>query len=308
MAFDKRTLVLPAGTAFEEHTIVTTGDLILGNRVKLAFGGQTDGRIFAGQGAEVGGSLQAGGDLRLDQSCHVEGDVVAAGAVYLGERCFVKGDLEVEGDLDVGDDVKVSGQLKATGWVNKRNPVPLVIYLFIYLLELLRLGQSEEVDRILKEMEEADDDEIAVGETFLYIPDESEIGLQKSLVRGGLDAGENCRILGNLTVQGDAELGEGTHLFGALRADGDVTLASEVEVQGELVAGGKVVVGHDCQVLGDLKANEVEMFPGATVDGTIVAPGGVVFRTEEKVAAEEVGEQKVEEFESKRADLVDLLG
>ncbi len=308
MAFDRRTMVLPSETVFEEHTIVTTGDFILGNRVKLGFGAQTEGRIFAGQAVEIDGDAKASDDVRMDQSCHVTGHVRSGGNIYLGERCFIKGNLEIEGDLDVGDDVKIGGQLHAKGWVNKRNPVPLVIYLFIYLLELLRMGQSEEVDRILKEMEEADGGDIAVGERFLFIPDESEVGLQHSVVKGNLDAGDKCRILGNLTVKGDAILGRGSHLFGALRCDGDVTLMADSEVQGELVALGTVVVGQDCQVLGDLRARSVQMYPGATVDGKIVAPEGVAFKTERQAAAEEIGAEKVEEFESKRADLVDLLG
>ncbi len=308
MAFDRRTMVLPSETIFEEHTIVTTGDFILGNRVKLGFGAQTEGRIFAGQGVEIDGDAKASDDVRMDQSCHVTGHVRSGGNVYLGERCFIKGNLEVDNDLDVGDDVKIGGQLHAKGWVNKRNPVPLVIYLFIYLLELLRLGQSEEVDRVLKEMEEADGEDIAVDERFLFVPDESEIGLQHSTIKGHLDAGADCRILGNLTVRGDATLGRGSHLFGALRADGDVILMPNSEVQGELASQGTVVVGQDCQVLGDLRARSVQMYPGATVDGKIVAPEGVAFKTEAQISAEEIGVEKVEEFQSKRADLVDLLG
>ncbi len=308
MAFDRRTFVLPEGTAFEEHTIVSTGDFILGNHVKLGFGIKTDGRVFAGQGAEVLGRVDCGDDLRIDQSVHIEGDIECGANAYLGERCFVKGDLALEGDLDVGDDVRITGQLKAKGWVQKRSPVPLIIYIFIYLLELLRLGQSEEVERILKELEDAQEDEIAVGDTFLFIPDGSEISLQESLIKGGLDTGADCRILGNLTIKGDAVVGDGTTIHGALRADGDVTLYPGSEVQGELVAGGKAVVGEDCQVLGDLKAAEVEMYASATVDGKVLADGGVRFKTEEQERRKKTGDEKVEEFEGKAADLVDLLG
>lgn len=306
MPFDKRTLVLPKGTRFEERTIVTTGDLILGNHVQAAYGLRTDGRLFAGQGASVEGDVRCGGDLRADQSCHLLGNVEAGANVYLGERSFVKGDVSLEGDLDVGDDVRIGGQLKAKGWVQKRSPVPLVIYLFIYLLELLRLGQSEEVARILKEMEGAD--EIAVSEVFLFVPDHSRLGIAASEVKGGLLAKEDCRILGNLTVRGDAELGAGTKVCGALRADGAVRLRRGAEVQGDLVAGGPVVIGEGCTVLGDLTATSVEMYASSTVDGKILAEGGIRFRTEERDARIDVAEQKVDAFAGKAADLVDLLG
>lgn len=308
MGFDKRTLVLPAGTVFEERTIVTKGDLILGNHVRCGFGLRTEGRVFAGQGAEVDGDIWCTGDVRMDQSCHIQGGIEGGADVFLGERCFVQGDLALEGDLDVGDDVRIGGQLKARGWVNKRNPVPLVIYLFIYLLELLRMGQSEEVERILKDLEEADDAEIAVDEVYLFIPDDCEIGLQESRVKGGLRTGDEVRILGNLVVEGDVELGAATRLHGALRADGDVTLLPGAEVQGSLKATGAVVVGHGCQVLGDLEADRVEMYPSATVDGKVLAEGGVRFCTEEQMAAGRTAEQKVAESEEgKAADLVDLL-
>lgn len=307
MAFDKRTLVLPAGTVFEEHTIVSKGDFILGNHVKLGFGAKTDGRFFVGQGAHIEGDIDSGGDLRMDQSVHVLGDVRTGANAYIGERCFIQGDLALEGDLDVGDDVRIGGQLQAKGWVQKRNPVPLIIYVFIYLLELLRMGQSEEVERILKELEEGDE-EIAVDEVFLFVPDGSELSLQQSLVKGSFEAGDACRILGNLTVRGDAELGEGTVIHGALRADGDVTLQPGAQVDGDLEAGGAVVVGEGCQVLGDLSARAVEMYTSATVDGKIQAPEGVRFRTEAQVRRKTQAEGKTQEFDGKAADLVDLLG
>lgn len=309
MGFDKRTLVLPPKTTFEEHTIVTTGDLILGNHVQCGFGLKTDGRVFVGQGTKLGGAVECVGDLRLDQSVHVLGDISCGANAYLGERCFVQGDLALEGDLDVGDDVRITGQLKAKGWVNKRSPVPILIYIFIYLLELLRMGQSEEVERILKELEDQEEaDEIAVGEVFLFVPDGSEIDLQRMVVKGGLEAGDESRILGNLTVHGDVELGIGTRIHGALRADGDVTLMPDSEVEGDLVSEGHVIVGEGCQVLGDLKAKSVEMYTSATVDGNILAEGGVRFRTEAQERKKKTAEENLETFASKTADLVDLLG
>ncbi len=310
MAFDKRVLVLPAGTVFEERSLGTLGDAILGDHVRCGFGLRTPARVFLGRGVEVSGDIAAGGDLRADTSVHVLGSAKTGAFGYLGERCFVQGDLEVEGDLDVGDDVRVGGRLQAKGWVNKRSPVPLVLYVFIYLLELMRLGHSAEVERILKELEAgASDADIAVADGFLFIPDGSDLGLTQSDVHGDLEAAADVRILGNLTIRGKATLAKGVKVCGALRCDGDVTLGPSCEVQGDLVSGGAVTVGQGSIVLGALHARSATLFPGATIDGKIVATEGVQFRTGGQVQAEQVAMQQVETFAvTKTADLADLLG
>lgn len=308
MPFDKRTLVLPEGTVFEERSIGSVGDVILGDHVRCGYGLRTPGRVFLGRGVELKGDVTCGADLRADTSTHLEGTARVGGAGYLGERCFVQGDLEVRGDLDVGDDVRVGGRLQAQGWVNKRDPVPMVLYVFIYLLELMRLGHSDEVERILKELETADAD-IAVGEGFLFVPDNSVIDATALDIQGNLDAGKAVRILGNVTVHGHARLAEGVRVFGALRVDGDCELLPGSEVQGDLVAGGEVVIGAGCTVLGGLHGRSVVLYPDATVDGKVVAPEGVSFRTEAQAKAQATAAENVETFGvTKTADLADLLG
>src|ERR1041385_452799 len=158
MPFDKRTLVLPEGAVFEERSLSAPADLILGDHVRFAYGLRSAGRVLLGHGVPEGGDAPCGCALLADTTPHIEGRANVGGAGFLGERCFVKGDLEVALDLDVGDDVRVGGRLSAKGWVNKRDPVPLVIYVFLYLLELMRLGHSAEVERILKELEENEAD------------------------------------------------------------------------------------------------------------------------------------------------------
>lgn len=311
MGFDRRTLVLPPGTVLDDTTIVAPADLILGNHVRLGFGVRTPGRLFLGQGVEVTGPAQCGGELRMDSSSRIAGPTASGGNAYLGERCRIGGDLEVEGDMDVGDDVRVGGLLKAKGWVQKRNPVPLVMYVFLYLLEMLRLGQSKEVDRVLKELEqseaEAPGEEILVGDHFLFVPDGTVLTPTKGEVQGGLEVGAHVRVLGNLTVRGNARLMAGARVLGALRCEGDAVLDEGAEVQGELAAGGKATLAHGCSVLGDLRAQTVEMVTTATVDGRIVAQQGVSFRSPQQLEATATAQQKVQEYGGKAADLLDLL-
>lgn len=309
MPFDKRTLVLPEGAVFEERTIGAPADVILGDHVRCGYGLRTPARVLLGNGVEITGDVLCGGDLRADTSTHIAGSARVGASGFLGERCFVQGDLEVAADLDVGDDVRVGGRLQAKGWVNKRDPVPLVLYVFLYLLELMRLGHSAEVDRILAELEAADSLDISVGENFLFVPDGSVLEATKIDIHGNLDAAKGVRVLGNATVRGNARLGPGVRIFGALRCDGDVELLAGAEVQGDLVAGGEVVVGSGCTILGSLHGRSVVLYPDATIDGKVVALEGVSFRTEAQVQAQQTAEANVEEFAvTKAADLADLLG
>ena len=302
--FDKKTLVIPDDTKFEERTILTVGDVILGNHTRIDFGIITSGRLFAGEKVEIHGDVKADGDVRIDLFGAVQGSVTSKGHVYLGEKSRIDGELRLDGDLDVGDDVQIKQGFEAKGWINIRNPIPMVIYLFLYLLELLRLGRSEEVEKILAELEAEGKQEILIGDVFLYVPDGSTIGLTSSEVKGNLRIGGSCRVLGNYTVKGDVLVGEKTRLYGAVRATGALKLLPGAEVQGEVQVGGAAEICEGCHVLGDLTALSVEMHQSAVVDGTLNAAEGVRFIT---VQQKEMAE-KVERFEAGQLDdLVDLL-
>lgn len=302
MSFDRETMVLPAGTRFEEHLIVTQGDVVVGDFCDVTFGFETSDRIFVGEKAEVG-PLNAGDDVRVDLTSRVHGDVTSQGSVFLGERATIDGKLSVEGDLDVGDDVEIADGFEAKGWINIRSPIPTVIYLFIYLLQLMGEGRGEEVQRVLEEIEEAEEERFHVSEVFLFVPKDAELGLQESHVPGGLRTGSECRLLGNFEVDGQAELGSMTKLHGALEAGGNVILDEFVEIHGDLHADGKVTIGNGCHVFGDVHAERVELEQTALVDGDLHADDGIQFSSPEMVEMEE----KVRDFESGREDVVDLL-
>ena len=75
MAFDRKTLVVPDKTRFEEKIIVTTGDVIIGDRCLLEFGIKTDGRIFIGEHVIIDGSLISDKDIRVDIFSDIGGDI-----------------------------------------------------------------------------------------------------------------------------------------------------------------------------------------------------------------------------------------
>ncbi|MBW3583042.1 MAG: polymer-forming cytoskeletal protein [Euryarchaeota archaeon] len=304
MVFDKKTLVIPDDTKFEEHTILTVGDVILGNHTEMEYGVITSGRFFGGESVRVNGNLKADGEVRLDMFGRVDGSVTCKGDVYLGEKCRIDGTLQLEGDLDVGDDVQIKDGFEAKGWINIRNPIPVVVYLFIYMMELLRLGRSEEVERILKELEAEGEEEILIGDVFLYVPDGSRLGLTQSDVKGNLRIGAGCRVLGNFTVKGDVFVGKETKLYGAIRATGGLKIMEGAEVQGEIQVEGPVDIGPGCHVLGDLTGDSVVMHQSAIVDGTLNAPYGIRFVTDKDKKMDE----KVERFQADQLDdIVDLL-
>jgi predicted acyltransferase (DUF342 family) len=303
MTFDRRTLIIPENTKFEERTIVTKGDVVIGDRCLIQFGIKTDGRIFIGEHVIVDGGLDATEDIRTDIFSTIGGDIKSGGNVYLGEKVKVKGKLSLRGDLDVGDSVEIEKGFEAKGWINIRSPIPVVIYMFIYLLQLLRMGHSEEVERILKEIEENNGDTIPISETFLFIPDSSIIGIQKSKVDHNLSVGKKSHILGNYEVKGNVFVEANSIISGTLRSTGDIFCGEKTVIQGNIDSNGSVRLGDAVKVAGSVSGDKIYLPKTASVNGELFAKNGVSFITPTETKVEE----KIERFE-KNLDVVDELG
>lgn len=302
MTFDRRTFVLPDGSRFLEHAIETHGDVVVGDHAQVEYGVDTPASMYLGDGVTVLGDLTAGGDVRVDVFSEIDGEVNAQGSAWLGEGVHISGRLSVEQDLDVGDEVTLEEGFEARGWINIRSPVPTVVYMVIYVLQMMRQGKSEEVQKILDELEEAEET-FQISETFCFVPGNSHLGLQRSQIKGGMRLGAECRVLGNFQVEDDAYVGQSTELHGSLRVQGDATLEAMAEIHGDLEAWGDVTIGKDAVVHGSIEARQVDMWESAQVRGTIKAPEGVSFRTE----ASEKMERKVRDFEDGVQPIQDLL-
>jgi len=300
MTFDQKTLIIPDGTKFEELTIITKGDVVIADRCLLQFAIKTDGRIFVGEHVIIDGGLEATKDIRADIFSSIGGDVESGGNVYLGEKVNVKGTLSLKGDLDVGDSVEIEKGFEAKGWINIRSPIPIVIYMFIYLMQLLKMGHSEEIDRILGEMEENEGDIIPISETFLFIPNNSIIGVQKSKVDFNLHVGKASRVLGNYDVKGNVFIGNNSVIHGTLKSGGDIFCGKKVTVQGNIDAHSDVRIEDKTKVAGNISAEKIYLSKTASVNGTLLGKNGVSFTTPSKDKAEE----KVKRFESD-VDIVD---
>jgi len=300
MVFDRKTLVIPDNTKFEEQVISTKGDVVIGDRSLLQFSINTDGRIFIGEHVITSGNLHATNDIRIDIFSNIDGDIKSGGNVYLGEKVKVKGKLSLNGDLDVGDSVEIENGFEAKGWINIRSPIPTVIYIFIYLLQLLKMGHSEEIERLLGELEQNDGKTIPISESFLFIPNSSIIGRSKSQVDYNLCVGKECKILGNYTIIGNIYIDDVSEVCGSLKATSDVFCGKKVKIHGSIVSNGIVNISEDTHVFGNVSAEKILMSKTATVQGTLLAKKGISFVDSSQANATE----KVKRFEN-NADVVD---
>ena len=261
-------LRIPDGTHVEEHDLVADGDVIVGGQSTVEFGvrGQN---VVAGERVRFGGDIEADGDCRLDMWCDVAGNVLVGEDAYLGERVHIAGQLMVSGDLDIGDDVDIEEGFEANGWIVIRNPVPTVVFLFIYLTQLLRLGEEEAAEEVFDELA-ADRDHEPV-----LIPRSSRVSDDSWRVSTPATIGANCRLHGNVRAA-ELTVGEETEIFGSLRAKSDLTLACGTVVHGDVTTrGGTVHIAADAHVRGDVSCENLELDDDAEVDGAIRARGEV---------------------------------
>ncbi|MFC4988354.1 polymer-forming cytoskeletal protein [Saliphagus infecundisoli] len=316
MAFSREQLEelrIPDGTRARERTLSTDGDAIVGARSTIDLGLRA-GDVLAGEGVEFGGDLEAEGDCRLDMWCEVAENVLVGGDAYVGERTHIEGELRVAGDLDIGDDVDVEEGFEANGWIVIRNPMPTMVFLFAYLKHLFVVGEEDTANTLLSRLaggESGPDDddgddgngegsEDEGGESAadtdagndgedggkadggsdpLVVPGGASISDTAWRVSAPATIGDDCRLHGNVRAESIA-VGEGNDVFGSLRARGDVTVGEGTTIHGDLTTkDGSVTLGPESRVLGDVSCTDLELGPGAEVDGTMRAGGEITMAT-----------------------------
>ncbi|ELZ53731.1 MULTISPECIES: polymer-forming cytoskeletal protein [Halorubrum] len=260
-------LAVPSGTTVEEHDVVVDGDVLVGGQSTVELG--VRGRNVAiGERVSVGDDIEAEGDCRLDTWCSVDGNVLVGEDAYLGERVTVTGRLMVSGDLDIGDDVTIEEGFEANGWIVIRNPVPTIVFYFIVLSQLLRVGETDAADELAEALADGDD----VRDPFL-VPRSAEISDDAWRVSTPATVGDDCRLHGNLRAE-SIRVGERNEVFGSLRARDDVTVGSDTVIHGDVTTrGGTVTVEAGARVLGDVSAGDLVVYDGAEIQGTLRARG-----------------------------------
>ncbi len=259
---------------------MTDGDVFVGGRATVEFG--VRGRnVLAGEGARFDGSIEADGDCRLDMWCEVADNVLVGEDAYLGERVRVGGELKVAGDLDIGDDVEVEEGFEANGWIVIRNPMPTIVFLFVYLKHLLLIGEEDAAQRLLSQVVD-EGAESEVDAEPLVIPRNATVSDDAWRVSTPARIGDGCRLHGNVRAE-TIDVGADCNVFGSLRAREDVVVGEGARIHGDLTTReGSVVVGADTRIIGDISCADLELGPGAEVDGTIRAAGEVTMRTTER--------------------------
>ena len=264
-------LAIPDGTHVREHDLVTDGDVLVGGQSDVELGVR-GADVIAGERVSFGGDIEADGDCRLDMWCDADGNVLVGQDAYLGERVHVDGQLIVSGDLDIGDDVEVERGFEANGWIVIRNPMPTIVFLFVYLSQLLRIGEEEAAEEVVEEFL-ADDREAEP----VVIPRGASVSDDAWRVSTPATVGDDCRMHGNVRAT-EVEVGAGTEIFGSLRAREDVRVGPETVVHGDVTTkGGDVVVSPRSHVRGDISCENCELSEAAEVDGAIRARGETNF-------------------------------
>ncbi|MDR7666118.1 hypothetical protein RG963_10105 [Methanosarcina sp. Z-7115] len=237
-----------------------------------------------GEGVTVSGDIAASSDIRIDMWSKLGSRVEVGGNAYLGEFVTIDGKLLVEGDLDVGKEVKIRGGFEAKGWIVVRNPVPVIIFLFLYIREMMRLGKGEEIEKAVEELfEDSEDSQDFEGkepsENIMIIPAGAKISPEVIEVAGEADIGSNCLLIGNIRAQ-TVETGKNLTLKGSVYSEGKIIIGESSTVHGNLFSKGQVHIGRNSRIFGGIKADSVLMHENARVDGTIKAPSGVSFLRE----------------------------
>ncbi|MFC4542369.1 polymer-forming cytoskeletal protein [Halosolutus amylolyticus] len=270
-------LVVPDGTEAKEVALETDGDVLVGGRSTVEFG--VRGRnVLAGEGVQFGGDIEAEGDCRLDMWCEVADNVLVGQDAYIGERVHVGGEMKVAGDLDIGDDVEIEEGFEANGWIVIRNPMPTIVFLFVYLKHLLLIGEEDAAQQLISELTDEDDPDAEP----LVIPRNASVGDDAWRVSTPATIGDDCRLHGNVRAE-TIDVGADCNIFGSLRGRGDVTVGEGTRVHGDVTTrDGDVTIAADARVLGDVSCADLELGPGAEVDGTIRADGEITMGTTER--------------------------
>ena len=266
-------LIIPDHTQMEEHTIATVGDVIIGNRVSLGYGIIADS-ITIGEHSNIEGNIIARSDLRVDFWTKINGSVQTDDDAYFGEFVNISGKLTVDGNLDVGNNVRIKEGYTAKGWIIVRNPLPVLTYIFLYLVTLFQLDRgSEEIEKALDHL--FSEEEQVLSMNMLTIPDHAIISLTDMIVHGVTIICDDCRLFGNIKTRSLC-MGDRNDLFGSIRTDQDMHIGTGCIIHGALESKTEISILRGTRIMGDVDADKIIFHETACIDGNIRAPGGVI--------------------------------
>jgi predicted acyltransferase (DUF342 family) len=262
--------ILPDGTELQEHSIKTDRDIVIGEFCQIDYG-LRGADVYVGESSKIREYVWANGDARIGNWCEIGSDVIAKEDAYIGEGVRINGKLEVNGALDIGEKVEIKEGFEAKGNIEVRNPMPVFMFIIIYLMTLLRIQNEKDLDRILDGIvtDEEDNPEIP-----LMIPARSKLNMKLFSVPSTMKIGRKCRLHGNIRA-GSIDVQQDTVIFGSLRAKNRITVVDGVTVHGNVESQSTVYVKKGAHILGNVIARSIVLHEDAKVDGTITAPHGM---------------------------------
>ncbi len=272
---------VPAGAKFDEGMLYHDGDVIVGANSKVGYG-ISGKKVIIGERSSIDGDIVAN-EVRLDSWVSINGNVICRGDAYIGEFSSINGKLVVHGNLEIGRNVRIKEGFEAKGLITIQDPLPVIIFLFVYILELLRLGRLEEVEKLF-------DEEF---ENPLTVPDGSKLSIE--YINVGSDAElQASRVVGNLKARNIVL--KGCELFGSARGRDIAVISSKVH---GAIEGRKVYITKESEVYGFVRGEEVFMEEGCTVEGSIIGRKGVWIKEEvevpELIEVDKLGQGEVQE-------------
>lgn len=269
-------LIIPDHTIMEEHSIIVHGDVLIGNYAELGYG-LIANQLIAGEHVKINGNIISHSDIRIDMWSEILGEVRTKSDAYLGEFVKVSGKLFAAGNLDVGNNVKIDGGYDVKGWLVVRKPLPIVMFIFLYLMALLQFGKEEEVEKALQELFA---DEIPQNK-FMSIPNRARIDIDTIRANTRATVGNHCRLLGNIRSR-SMSMGNRVTLFGSIRTSGDITIGSGCTIHGNIHSSrGKVKIGRNSAVLGKIMAGSIIFHETSKTDGILTEPESIIIERDD---------------------------
>jgi predicted acyltransferase (DUF342 family) len=262
--------LLPDGTELQEHSIKTDRDIVIGEFCQIDYG-LRGADVYVGESSKIREYVWASGDARIGNWCEIGNDVIAKKDAYIGEGVKINGKLEVNGELDIGEKVEIKEGFEAKGSIEIRNPMPVFMFIIIYLMTLLHIQNEKELDRILDGIVTDEEDNAQIP---LMIPAKSKLNMKLFAVPSTMKIGKKCRLHGNIRA-GSIDVQQDTVIFGSLRAKNRISVTDGVTVHGNVESGSTVYVKKGAHILGDVIARSIVLHEDAKVDGTITAPHGM---------------------------------
>ena len=258
--------ILPDHTELQERILKTKNDILVGDHCEISYG-LYGNDIVVCEFCTLTGDVVAEGDLRIDNFCEINGTVICNGDAFLGEGVKVHGKLTVGGNLDIGDNVTIDKEFKALGDICIRNPMPVILYLLIYVMTMLHLDSEEEVEKKVNAIIcEANSDP-------MVLPPRTTMNLRYFTATTPMEVGMNCRLHGNIKAKA-ISLDHDVTLFGGIHATGKVTIGERTAVHGDVV-GQRIRIERGVDVLVDVAGKTVWLHEDARVSGVIRSTGGL---------------------------------